>query len=224
MGLVACLAFSATSCKRTEELCSDVDKLPDLEIPQFMPINVLTPDGSTLLIGEKRPCFINLGFYPNGAPVSVFGGSVNEFYSLERFDFVNGWPLVFYWTNLAPFDPTHSNPVMHPPQIGDSIRVHKFITNVNVGGALCSILNAGESLTKSRMKFKVLNGEIVEVENATLTPSIIPGALVPVTMKFPFKGYGNYTFEFEVNFDRRVEERDTTNNFVSVQVKDMGIK
>lgn len=214
--------FVLQGCDLINEKCETVDSLPDLNIPIYIPTNFLSADGSWKLLDEYRPCYVNSPtLHPNGFPITVLPGAYNEFYSLERFDFINNSPIVFYWSPgfFPPFDANEPNPVYHPMQIGEKFHVHKFITNLNVEGTLCDILQAGQSLTKSKMRFKVENGEIVEAEKISITPSILPGAMVPITMTYEFEGPGFYFFDFEANFDRQIEERDTTNNYVEVRTE-----
>lgn len=206
-----------TSCEQINEVCDGKDTRPDLIIPSWISQGVL--------VNEARPCFIGNQYNPFGAQVGVVN-AINEFYSIERYNWIHDHPVIIYWNQQTPppFNPNDPNPVLHPPYVGETIKVHRFVQNQNYVGFFCAFMEAaGLSTTRGKMRVRVVGGQIVEAQAEARTPQILPGAITPVTMDFVYQGPGNYQFDFEANYKEEIEERDMSNNvLVEVSTQDLG--
>lgn len=190
------ILISILSCG-TEDNCENISDRPDLVIPKSLPISTY--------FDEYNPCWVGQIRYPYGTRITISAG-INEFYMVQRYNPNFGVIEKIYW-----------NPVTPPPYgfyltKGENVEVFKWIYNDNQGNQ-CYSKSAEPSNTKISVKVKVQNGQVVEdYDQEEKTPNIAPGQIGLTSSNIRFGYAGNYDFEFEANHDKKVIERDTTNN------------
>jgi hypothetical protein len=120
--------------------------------------------------------------------------------------------MVFYWNidNPPPFTIFYIDPIFRPLEIGEKFKIYRFITNV--GQTNGDTESAGKSKTNFKRVVKVEGGEIVDDNVKIKTNEIYPGEYVLLSQEYTYEGFGYYQFEFTVDVDNEVPERDESNN------------
>lgn len=199
--LISCDVFNKNDCK-------GITDRPDLVIPHYLPI--------ATFFDEYSPCWVGQIRYPYGTRITISAG-INEFYMVQRYNPNFGVIEKIYW-----------NPVTAPPygfylNQGENVEVFKWVYNDNQGNP-CFSKSAEQSNTKISVKVRVQNGKVVEnYDQEEKTPNIPPGQIGLTSSRIRFGYAGNYDFEFEANHDKKIIERDSTNNvFIKRNDKNIG--
>jgi hypothetical protein len=170
--------------------------------------------------GTFNPTYIGPNFYPFGTQDVLIYGSVNKFYSVERFDATNGNLITFFWSESTPsvFSPHLKYPFSSLAE-GETVTIYVAVFNNKVGRPDCIYEEAKEVRTILKVNVRVENGVVAGTQTVEQTKYQVPAGKYAV-FDFPvlYKGLGDYLLDFTFDSNGSLVETSTTDNNYSVNV------
>lgn len=182
---------------------------PDLVIPEIITGTWFQNTPYRVIVGNQ--------ILAPGSPI-IFNNSINEFYSLRRYDANIGNYVNFFWNYHTPPPFQKGAPApFNLLQIGEEVMVHRCVLNKKLIDFDC-FKSASKSRTRLKVVVKVQDGRIVDKqEGIQETPEIPPGQFVIVSFPIKINELGTYELQFEANYGGTVTERNTNNNIYIVR-------
>lgn len=198
------------------------DEKPDLQIP--LSLNPAYFGYSQVFIANFNTPVISYNSItgcqasPPG-PFYIFGNAPfeNEFYSVTRVEFFNGFPqpVTHFWNkNIMP-------PCFATLDSGEEVVVYKLVLNMGNVSTKYTKKSQGNSKTRSVVIKKDAQGSRMIKEEDAETPVIPARGYALINSRFRFDGTGLYEIRFDADIKGDIKEYDETNNDNTVEVVDM---